>query len=160
MTTTADSKTISLNAVMGYTHPGLVERLQDKLTITEPEALELFNDMKRFLYLCSISEASLAPSPLIDEAWHHFILFTQDYAGFCDHYIGRFIHHYPKTRYERSSSDRSSALRTRELTLAVFGTDVSRNWGFNAPRTESANECEAPSPECGHGPPSTSCEDK
>ena len=74
---------VPLNRVMAYSHPGLVERLQDKLGITEEAAIDLFDDMKRFLYLCAVTPGPLAPSGPIDEAWHHFILHTADYRLFC-----------------------------------------------------------------------------
>jgi len=31
----------------------------------------------------------------IDDMWHTFLLFTQDYANFCQDYFGSFIHHDP-----------------------------------------------------------------
>jgi hypothetical protein len=37
----------------------------------------------------------LSPSPIVDEAWHQFILFTREYAEYCNSVAGRFIHHEP-----------------------------------------------------------------
>ena len=31
----------------------------------------------------------------IDEMWHEFILFTEDYMAFCDHFFGEYMHHLP-----------------------------------------------------------------
>jgi hypothetical protein len=31
----------------------------------------------------------------VDEAWHQFILFTAQYADFCQRFFGRYIHHSP-----------------------------------------------------------------
>ena len=36
-----------------------------------------------------------APSRLVDIAWHAFILYTMDYANFCQVNFGRFLHHIP-----------------------------------------------------------------
>lgn len=36
-------------------------------------------------------------SPVIDAVWHEFILFTDDYAAFCEHFFRQFIHHMPST---------------------------------------------------------------
>ena len=36
-----------------------------------------------------------SPSPLVDIGWHNFILYTREYAQFCDTTAGRFIHHTP-----------------------------------------------------------------
>jgi hypothetical protein len=35
------------------------------------------------------------PSKLVDEAWHEFLLFTREYAEFCQRAFGRFLHHQP-----------------------------------------------------------------
>lgn len=35
------------------------------------------------------------PSHAVDEAWHGFILCTQQYARFCADAYGRFLHHFP-----------------------------------------------------------------
>jgi hypothetical protein len=32
---------------------------------------------------------------LVDLGWHAFILYTAEYAAFCDRVAGRFIHHSP-----------------------------------------------------------------
>ncbi|MEV6899773.1 hypothetical protein [Amycolatopsis sp. NPDC051372] len=37
----------------------------------------------------------LAPSEQVDLGWHAFLLYTRDYALFCDQVAGRFIHHVP-----------------------------------------------------------------
>ncbi|QIZ35547.1 hypothetical protein [Saccharopolyspora sp. ASAGF58] len=37
----------------------------------------------------------LAPTPAVDIGWHAFILYTREYAEFCNLVAGRFIHHVP-----------------------------------------------------------------
>ena len=37
----------------------------------------------------------LAPTPVVDIGWHTFILYTREYAEFCDRVAGRFLHHVP-----------------------------------------------------------------
>jgi len=32
----------------------------------------------------------------VDELWHTFVIFTRDYAAFCDAVAGRFLHHVPE----------------------------------------------------------------
>ncbi|HET6345925.1 MAG TPA: hypothetical protein VFH51_13395 [Myxococcota bacterium] len=39
------------------------------------------------IMLCSMQE--------IDDMWHEFILFTEDYTAFCQGTFGRYIHHLP-----------------------------------------------------------------
>lgn len=38
---------------------------------------------------------SFSPSAMVDKGWHAFILYTKDYAQYCDKAAGRFIHHNP-----------------------------------------------------------------
>ena len=67
-------------------------------------AEELFIELMRWLYLCARATepgtrgvgVSIYPEILrIDDMWHAFILHTRDYADFCTHYFGQFIHHDP-----------------------------------------------------------------
>ncbi len=135
-----------LSAVMDYRHPSLVARLEKKLRITGEDAQVLFDDTKRFLYLCAHNRGQMAPSERIDEGWHHFLLFTQDYHAFCHHFFGRFIHHRP--RYlDDPSPDGTAIFRTLEAARTVFGT-LSSNWEY----LKAATDCE----ECS---PTTNCQD-
>lgn len=47
------------------------------------------------------------PSQVADELWHEFILYTKDYALFCDKAFGQFMHHSPAVVL--SSSPQSNA---------------------------------------------------
>lgn len=86
------------NRVMSYEHPSLIKRLMKKLDLTKEQAEEAFLGMKQFLFLCGTKdgEEGLAPqSVMVDEAWHHFMLFSRDYHRFCFGFFGRLIHHQP-----------------------------------------------------------------
>jgi hypothetical protein len=48
-----------------------------------------------FLGACAVATAPIGPSDLVDIGWHTFILYTREYAQFCDQLAGRFIHHVP-----------------------------------------------------------------
>ncbi|GAB1641802.1 glycine-rich domain-containing protein [Krasilnikovia sp. MM14-A1259] len=48
-----------------------------------------------FLGACAVSTEPIGPSDLVDIGWHTFILYTREYAEFCDRVAGRFIHHQP-----------------------------------------------------------------
>ena len=148
---------VPLNRVMAYIHPGMIERLQDKLGITQQAAIDLFDDMKRFLYLCAVTPGPLAPSQPIDEAWHHFILHTADYRSFCHQLFGRFIHHTPHTRAQRASSNNSAFRRMRSAALDAFGTNLSENWEFNAGICKSCKNPEPCSNGCKDCSPTPSC---
>src|SRR3712207_3180742 len=79
--------------------------------------------MVRFLDLCADAAEPLAPSKTVDEAWHEFVLFTREYAAFCEERYGRFLHHDP---YE--SVDREAFRRTYSAYEGRYGTPDRRIW--------------------------------
>ena len=136
---------ISAEDVLTYEHEGMIARLQEKEKLTEEKARVLFLDMLRFLLLCGTQEQILSPSEAIDQAWHHFILFTRDYREFCQRFFGKFVDHQPFSRSERTV--KQMALEMRDRTLAVAGTvfgELSDNWLY--PKT-NALDC-TPSTNC------------
>ncbi|MBL3554186.1 glycine-rich domain-containing protein [Rhodovulum sulfidophilum] len=120
-----------LGRIMDYDHPALKERMIAKVGWSEDFTDELFNEMKRFLYLCATNEGSMAPPEDIDEIWHNFILFTVDYAEFCRDKVGTFLHHQPLTVKQRAESDGSMVERTLSAARASFGDTLSKNWEFS-----------------------------
>lgn len=46
-------------------------------------------------YLQSRRQFVSMPSQVADDLWHEFILYTRNYAQFCRHAFGRFLHHTP-----------------------------------------------------------------
>lgn len=134
-----------LGRVDVYQHPELVERLQRKLSITKQEALELFSDTKRYLYLCSIAREALAPTQKIDQGWHEFLMFTRDYAAFCKEMFGTFIHHTPTPKL----GPRLVANPSKTIGLAKQHFSVlSSNWSTNQ-TADCESDC-APDSDC-HG---------
>jgi hypothetical protein len=63
--------------------------------ISEQQAAEVFDELRVFLLACSLANATLLPSRPVDEAWHTFILHTQDYRSWCQESFGRFLDHHP-----------------------------------------------------------------
>lgn len=45
------------------------------------------------------------PSKAVDDAWHEFILMTRDYASFCRHAFGRYLHHVPDAQMSEPMGD-------------------------------------------------------
>lgn len=134
-----------LKRVMEYPHPGLLARLQEKVEPTPEKAAELFADMKRFLFLAGTVPGPLAPPEPIDEAWHNFILFTEDYAAFCQAHFGRFIHHVPVGPDDRAARDGSILRNTIRAAREVFGDTLSLYW--NGAFAKCTDKC-APSTNC------------
>ncbi|MHB8651517.1 MAG: glycine-rich domain-containing protein [Minisyncoccota bacterium] len=117
--------------VMQYDRLALKERMVKKLGWTPEFTDELFEEMKGFLYLCATNDGAMAPPEDIDEIWHNFILFTRDYAAFCEQHFGFFINHQPLTEAERMTSDGSMVERTLMAARAIFGNALSAHWAFN-----------------------------
>jgi hypothetical protein len=87
------------------------------------DAEQIGDELVRFLLLCATSGRSLAPSPIIDDLWHHFILHTQDYSEWCSKTLGVFIHHVPCDGDSTDAYD-----QTRELLAQRFGPVSDRFW--------------------------------
>ena len=117
-----------LDAVMAYENEGVVRRIATDLSIKVEKAAELFGDLKRFLWAASQAEHGAIPPPLIDEAWHAFVLFTEDYAGFCQQFFGEFLHHQPHT----GEGLESNTVTIPSITLfhGLFGGKPSDNWDY------------------------------
>lgn len=59
-------------------------------------AERILNQTIAFLYLLAGDRGgNHSPSPLVDIGWHVFLMYTREYAEFCNRVLGRFIHHSP-----------------------------------------------------------------
>lgn len=76
-----------------------------------------------FLVLCGSEPAGhYSPSKLVDIGWHCFLLYTHEYADFCERIAGRFIHHAPSdvpgaTYHKGVAEKTAAALEVRGLTV-------------------------------------------
>jgi len=80
--------------------PNLFDRLTHRITtdhhdIEHDTAQRILDQALAFLAACATTPQPIGPSDLVDIGWHTFILYTRDYAQFCDRIAGRFIHHAP-----------------------------------------------------------------
>ncbi|HEX7724814.1 MAG TPA: hypothetical protein VF438_03720 [Candidatus Paceibacterota bacterium] len=123
----------------------LIDRMIDKLGWSEEEATLGFEDVKRFLYLCGVHRGrTFIPSQRIDEVWHNFILFTEEYQQFCYGHFGRFIHHRPHRKDDPKPCTDMAVVTLRAAT-EVFGA-LSPNWMFvrkdgSVLNAEASSEC-------------------
>lgn len=116
-----------------YENAGVVERITIETGRTETEAVLLFKDTLRFLWVASVSDGPVSPPKAIDEGWHSFLLFTKDYVAFCHEYLGRVVHHCPHTATMKKEPDfKSRAQKSRVRTFVVFrrefGDSLPANW--------------------------------
>ncbi len=85
-------------SVLSFDLEGVVLKLVKNHDMSREMAEMVWVDTKRFLYLCgwkNDNSFSMTPTPTIDKGWHEFILFTREYAQFCQTHFGELIHHVP-----------------------------------------------------------------
>ncbi|GIF09939.1 glycine-rich domain-containing protein [Actinoplanes siamensis] len=78
----------------------MFDRLVRRIAAEHPELApdmpaRIMDQALAFLGATATTTQPIGPSELVDIGWHTFILYTVDYARFCDDVAGRFIHHVP-----------------------------------------------------------------
>jgi hypothetical protein len=67
---------------------------------------EIKSEYAKYLAICYFNRGErFAPSKDVDEFWHQHILCTADYLKFCDRTLGKFIHHKPNLKSQRSREE-------------------------------------------------------
>lgn len=81
---------------------GVAERLRQKKPfndMTELQLNDILYEFKKYIAILIINYRNGKKvemvSELVDEVWHTFILFTNEYRKFCEATIGEYIHHEP-----------------------------------------------------------------
>lgn len=148
-------KIAPLDEVLAYKNRDVVQRFLDAYPIDRADAQEIFTELKRWLWLTTYQSTLggrrrlvvTLPMAALDEMWHCFVLFTQDYVKFCFGLFGRFIHHQPvtvaeKTRTRRRMRDDPEALArslARQMEwqygfiAEVLGEQTLRKWYVELP---------------------------
>lgn len=141
-----------IELALGYKNPNVIKKHASELGISLKEAEIHFEECKKFLYLCSITDNPLSPSKGIDAIWHTFILFTKDYNNFCLNYLGRFVHHTPDVeRTEQTRMQNKTHFEyARTLAETTFGSEnlYSPFWYKNTKEVALAGTCDT-SANCG-----------
>ncbi|MCK9798850.1 hypothetical protein M1B34_14255 [Pseudomonas sp. MAFF 302030] len=93
-----------LPALLKYKNEDVVLKFCKEWDVSQTEAEDIFEDTKKFLYLAAHCKADCFSASIyhqfqiIDEMWHSFLQFTDQYADFCEAYLGGFLHHFPFSR--------------------------------------------------------------
>jgi hypothetical protein len=138
----SSTRPVSLEDVLRYRHPAVVQRYATEQHASPAEAEDVFHAMLKWLYLCyrsmiaspeAVGCAMTVEIAKIDDMWHTFILFTRDYAEFCDRYFGVFVHHTPTPEEtvepERRPQDFRRLLEGQlGLIYDVLGEDTLVSW--------------------------------
>lgn len=96
-----------LQQILAYRNEDVISRFTDQFSVDEAEAEDIFTETRKFLYLVQ-QPGIFIPDELliIDEMWHNFILFTKEYQAFCQRCFGRYLHHLPASRAEKTEQRR------------------------------------------------------
>lgn len=78
---------------------------------------------------------ALSPSGTVDIGWHAFILHTRDYAEWCEHVAGRFLHHAPD---ESAEGEPGTATAARQRTIDAI---VAAGYAVDLELWPEAAEC-------------------
>jgi len=112
-----------LDTAIRYRNSEVILRFVDEYRVPPDYAEEVFEETLKWLWLLASSfeegvEAHLAIYPIIgaiDEMWHTFLLYTEDYEEFCSHYLGRFIHHVPTKQEDKKDHKNRLAIDPDEI---------------------------------------------
>jgi hypothetical protein len=132
--------------------PALLDRLVrrnalDHAELTDDMPERIADQALAFLAACAVATEPLGPSDAVDIGWHTFILYTREYAAFCDRVAGRFIHHLPDDSGSDDAGpddDQHRVPLARAVTaIRVAGYAVDGDlWGIDA-TTGKCTQCHA-----------------
>jgi hypothetical protein len=103
----------------------LVARIAHDKEIEEALAERVLDQALAFLqFIAASPDKSFSPSPLVDTGWHTFILYTREYAAFCDRVAGKFIHHEPSDQEGVDYSSLTAERTVQALQDAGIAVDL------------------------------------
>lgn len=136
-----------LKNLLTYRNEDVVDRFLKMYDVSEQEALEIFDETLKWLWLGNQVEGVFIDDStlIIDEMWHNFILFTQDYEVFCLNNFGRYIHHQPERRKQQDyyaislnvEEHKSKLENLYEGVYDYLGEDTLLKWYEEFPRKYS-----------------------
>ncbi|WP_335988510.1 glycine-rich domain-containing protein [Glycomyces sp. MUSA5-2] len=128
----------------------LAKRIADEHHFETEMAERCLDQGLAFLGACAVSTAPLSPSMAADIGWHTFILYTRDYAAFCEAVAGRFLHHVPdETEGTAAEEDVQTVLDRSAAAIRKAGYQVDRElWQY-----EGALKCSQCHNGCAEDPP-------
>lgn len=136
-----------LTELLNYKHQNVIKSHIRTYAINEYKASTLFDDMLRYLWISRKHMFDRKQSPEletlkfqfvmheemrdIDNMWHNFILYTNDYTQFCLKYFGEYLHHVPDVAETMSQTRDEFATDLEKYLSYVYdhlGEDTMRRW--------------------------------
>ena len=130
----------------------LVHRITKEHDVSTERAARTMDQALAFLATCAKSCEPLSPSEAVDIGWHTFILYTREYADFCERIAGHFIHHEP------TDTGRISTNRTAVESISMTMNSI-REAGFavDLPLWTASADCNQCTDGCTHSGGDTGC---
>lgn len=120
--------TVVIQRAMEFPLDRVTARYAAKANVSIEAARELERELRRYLALCALQPTKpygmFGP---VDDLWHTFLMFTQEYQQFCETVAGRFIHHVP------ASGDGENERSTQANSFAEMLADYREVFGEDAP---------------------------
>ncbi len=126
----------SLNSILTYKNDNVVHKFVEKYNIPFEESNDIFTETLKWLWLSAngknLLQEKIAKSSflIIDKMWHTFLLFTKDYASFCQTNFGEFVHHVPSFNNTPTILTSYKALYKKQLLLIInnLGESTMLKW--------------------------------
>lgn len=137
----------SREEIVGYSFPSLVRRLEKELELTAVDAEMLYRSMLQFLFLAAHwrGKKSFYPPPMIDKAWHEFVVHTMDYYKFCKLNFGFFLHHVP---FNDENKDLQARVESAKPQAVLHFGELSKFWIEDGKDCSQCGDCSPVA--CGH----------
>ncbi|WP_027927253.1 glycine-rich domain-containing protein [Amycolatopsis benzoatilytica] len=120
----------------------LTARVAKENSVPLEYAGRIMDQALAFLAACARTDQPLAPSDTVDIGWHTFILYTHEYADFCDRISGSFIHHVPNDSEELSDTPLVDMLACTTVAIASAGFVVDDElWFTGAAKCAKCSQC-------------------
>ncbi len=124
-----------LDYLLAYQNPDVIERYKNDYPSNELGPEDALKELLKYFWLNEKLKSDKTHAPTnenlffdcaihsemreIDTMWHTFLLFTKDYAAFCQRYFGKFIHHQPVQK-ESITSRKKQELELRRFLSYVY----------------------------------------
>jgi hypothetical protein len=143
-------KSTRIKQAMEFPMQNIIQRYCKDEGISIEVALQHEKELKRYLVVCAINRAGYEMTGPVDKLWHTFLLFTREYAQFCDTVAGYFIHHVPKEEQAQKSGSYSSTNSYKrfleEYEVIFHEQPPAHVWPFTTTSTFLDSDCDTRAP--------------
>lgn len=123
------------------TRQRIIARMMREHDFSSEMATAIMDETLVYMHAANHDTEGIGPSKIVDVGWHTFILYTWEYAQYCQDAFGHFLHHSP-TDYEGASDmPLSATLAFMEANGITYDPDL---WG----PVMGNGKCSNPGPGC------------